>query len=306
MGAQQPTTGAGVLKRILAAFAASTLMAVGLADSTPAAAAKPNPVPGHLVPGDPAAAKTKTLAGTNYWYAGAWDVTSPTANKYYSASGVLTVDNPWTDVAAGDHSLAEVAIWTGSGANRQIVEIGWCAGCTNDRIGDTATRLFVYAWRNGVGSGYNPADFIPYCAEPGTCAVPGDILTGDPTTWTGTSLPGARQFQIQQTDSAWWFAYDGKWIGSIPNTWWTSVGATFTAGSIADFFGEVASDNSPTCTDMGNANLAGAAPASAYFTTVQVNGANPTTFVGHGTDASKYSWAVTQPRSVRYGGPSSC
>jgi hypothetical protein len=243
-----------------------------------------------------------------YYYAGAWQLTSPVADTFWSAVGNATVNNPWVGgtPGVGAHSLNEIAVWNGSGSTRNIVEIGWCVNCKND--GDMSTRLFVYAWRNGVpiGSYYNaPGAFTPYCAVPGTCAVPGDILTGNSTTWNGTSLSGTKTFQIQQTNNGWWFAYDGKWIGSIPNTWWTSVGATFTAGSIADFFGEVATQDVPNCDDMGN-SLHASSSSSAYWTTVQVNAANPTSFTAHQTNSSMYSAAVTPPRSVRYGGGGLC
>lgn len=257
-------------------------------------------VAGSLVAASPAHA-----SGSTYWYAGAREISA--TDVYWSISGQATVVNPYTDVANDDHSVMELTVWNDNGNGRNIMEVGWVTNMLAN--GDYSTKLFVGVWRKGVFAGYNPSGvYVPSCPVT-PCTAAGSTLVGSSgTPGTGTSI-GNKQFQIQQTNSAWWVAYDGKWIGKVDNTYWSSVGETFTAGKVVDAFGEVASNlASSPCTDMGSGVLA-TSSAGAYWTVVQFNNANPTSWALHVTEpspATHYNGVIVAPRSVRIGGPGWC
>ena len=132
----------------------------------------------------PASASTNAY----YFYAGG-EQTGVTAT---SLSANLSVESPYTDTWAYDHSVAEIAIEDGTG---NTIEVGWVTNW--NASGNTDTKLFTFAWRNnaelGWGTGTPGSGFVPYCStSPCTSKQNLDVLL----TSGGTPLP-SKNFTIQ-------------------------------------------------------------------------------------------------------------
>jgi hypothetical protein len=217
-----------------------------------------------------------------------------------------------------DHSLAELAVIRGTGSGRQIVEVGWAVE-PGVFTGSNwyKTHFFVYHWINGVGQGYG-TNFVRYTGTNASPIGPGDLITI-------TSPATAHSYGLQYnsaspTGGAWWVSYDGKWVGYFPSTLWTSASptATFVQGQYMQAFGEVASLDNATCSNMGNtvAGSGGSGAGAAYIGSVsyastttpsmiplvQFNGVNQS------LTNSQYSmsWPNNPGRTAFYGGPGAC
>jgi hypothetical protein len=201
----------------------------------------------------------------------------------------LLIGNPYKPSTEA-HTLAEIAVEDSSG--RQIVEVGW----TRDAItyADANPRLFVSRWVNGGFGGYNSGGWVN-AVDCSPCAG------GDISAAVGTS----RSFAIQHfgaPTSAWWVAYDNRWLGAFPDSVWASP--TFTKGAFVQAFGEVASTvTSKPCTDMGTGVFSrGNAATATGFDLVNGNvaaGWNVTIQ----TDAAAYTVTQTSETAMRFGGP---
>ncbi|RZU53913.1 uncharacterized protein DUF239 [Krasilnikovia cinnamomea] len=193
----------------------------------------------------------------------------------------FTIAKP--ELAAGDyHTLAEMSVQSLDGAH--IVEVGWNVDRTVN--GDSDPHLFVYHWVNHQETCYNACGFVQYSQN----ITPGDTLP------QGVS----KQFGIQHYNGAWWIAYDTEWVGYFPDSLW---GGQFTLTGTVQYFGEVASPNSQTCTDMGNGLPASNASAArigsvSFLSPLDVN-------LSTYAVPSLYTVAQLSNRTFRYGGPGS-
>jgi hypothetical protein len=143
------------------------------------------------------------------------------------ASAVLPQAHPKLDPPAVGHSLAEVAVQ--SAGQQQVVEVGWTVDSAE---GDLRPHLFVFAWVNGKGLGYDCCGYV----QTSHTWAPGDHVK-----------PGvSARYSIRQSHGQWWISYRGQRIGYYPDSLWQGH---FTHGVVSQAFGEVAS-NGRTGTQM--------------------------------------------------------
>jgi hypothetical protein len=222
---------------------------------------------------------------THYFYAGKIQVKTA-----IGAFASLSQHKP--NLALSDsHTLAELAVQSADG--KQIVEVGW----TVDRIvnkNDSNPHLFVFHWVNGKETCYNGCGFV----QVSTTRYPGMPVKV-------TSSP--QQVAIKYFKGNWWVLYQNEWIGYFPGSLWNSQ---FTQVGMTQWFGEVASSQSQTCTDMGNGKF-GTAPNSAFFRDMRLL-ISPTqsepakTLPGKITIPSYYNQQSSKGSSFYYGGPGGC
>lgn len=250
-----------MIRKFIAALAAVALAGAALSGPAQAAPVKPGGTIQKPVAGAGSAAR---LFGTpEFRYAG---------GKQFSITGhdgirsTMTIEQPYLDTA-DYHSLMELAAIksivpsTGGAAQRNIVEIGW----TVDRAlngGSAVPHLFVFAWKNGVGLGYNAAGGF---VDNGTCGTnAGASLSADVGTQKGFIL----QYRTVAGGAAvegWWAWHgnsafsSGCWVGHWPATIWTTGVPTvtgFTGPGEAHWFGETVVDSAGAkCSDMGDGTL---------------------------------------------------
>ena len=197
-------------------------------------------------PPSPAAAAAQATEDdkTKYFYAG--------ARQHGETDGSwanLHIAKP--EVAQDDHSLAEIAVQSADGD--QTVEVGW----TVDRSvnNDADPHLFVFHWRDDVPGCYNACGFVQVSKN----IKPGDTLP----------LDAYKRFGIQHFDGVWWVAYNSEYIGYFPDKLWDGK---YTRAGLVQWFGEVASDSSAPCTDMGNGTTGLSELAIRFGTVTQKNG----------------------------------
>jgi hypothetical protein len=196
------------------------------------------------------------------------------------AAANLTIASP--KVQPGDwHSLAEIAVQSLDG--QQVIEVGW----TVDRLvndGSDDPHLFVFNWIDGGPQCYNGCGYIP---AKGASIKPGDTLP-----------LGFKNFGIQHIGDGWWIAYDTEWIGMFPDSNWK--GGYTRAGQV-QYYGEVASSDPTTCTQMGNGNSPETSAAARFGSVVYVDGP-PVNLAVRSTNESLYSTNRLNDRTFRYGG----
>jgi hypothetical protein len=153
-------------------------------------------------------------AGTSFSWVGSYYAT-----RTPGASALLPQADPKLASPAPGHSLAELAVQ--SAGQQQTVEVGW----TVDRAeGDLRPHLFVFAWVNGQGLGYDCCGYV----QTGRTWAPGDHVQ-----------PGvSAQYGIRQDNGKWWISYRGQRIGYYPDSRWHGH---FTRALVSQAFGEVAS-----------------------------------------------------------------
>jgi hypothetical protein len=153
----------------------------------------------------------------------------------------LTVENPTVDAThdGTGHSLAELAVFSADRKDR--IEVGWRKPLSG------STSLFVYHAVNNVPMGYNLCtDYAPEPFNAGA-AIP-LALHGE------TSPP---RFQIVHSGSAWWIAFNLKWVCHFPDSTWTAAGRTFVKVEQVQAYAEVATTGTATpCSNMGDDQLA--------------------------------------------------
>ena len=187
------------------------------------------------------------------------------------------------------HTLAELAVQ--SADSNQIVEVGWNVDPSVN--GDTDPHLFVYHWINGAETCYNACGFVQSSAT----VKPGATLT----------YGVAKRFGIQFSAGAWWISFDSEFIGSFPETLWTSQGvASFNRTGFVQTFGEVAASSTAPCTQMGNGLLGTNAAAAVLGSISYTNG--PTVALTVKSNSDVYAVNALSTRTFQYGGPgaSSC
>lgn len=192
-------------------------------------------------------ASTSQSAATRFSWVGAYyAATTP------GASAVLPQADPTLATPAGaGHSLAEITVQ--SAGQQQVVEVGWTV---DGAQGDLLPHLFVFAWVNGKGLGYDCCGYV----QTGRTWAPGDHVK-----------PGiSAQYGIMQQGGKWWISYQGHRIGYYPDSLWHG---RFTSGKVSQAFGEVASNgragtqmiNGRTDRKITNFHLVGARSPAAVF-----------------------------------------
>lgn len=194
--------------------------------------------------------KRKDPAGSFYKYAvGKQTLTTPSTG----VASILTVSKPYINPTYDWHNLVELAVQ--SADEQQAVEIG--AIRQQATYGDNNVHLFVYHWVNGVETCYDGCGYVDYSTNT--------------TTYAGMSLESMLQtektFGIERTATAWWFSFDGQWIGSMPDTIWSGASpsvTTFKQVNVFQGFGEaLAGTDTASCMDLGTGPAPAAPPAMA-------------------------------------------
>jgi Neprosin len=239
-----------------------------------------------------------------YAWAGGYADFITISNNVKSITGQVTVSRPIVRRQINSielaHSLAEIAALDTNGAN--IAEVGWIV--YDD---DPNPRLFVFYWVDGLNKctgirHYRCSTFV----STHSTIVPDMVLP------VGAQVT----FGITHVDSGltagWHFLYNGTDFGYIPDSVWTVNGRPhpFTSMRAAQWFGEVSSQNSAFCSQMGSGFFA-SDPSANAFTLAQytVLGQAPVnTFFSAPTQTqpSKYTAAITGALNrapVRFGGP---
>jgi hypothetical protein len=189
---------------------------------------------------------TSASAGRYFWVGADYVASTP------GASAILPQAQPrLASPGDGGHSLAELTVQ--ADGQRQTVEVGWTVDSAQ---GDLRPHLFVFAWVNGKGLGYDCCGYV----QTGRTWAPGDHVK-----------PGASaEYGIRQSGGKWWISYQGHRIGYYPDSLWHG---RFTRGMVSQAFGEVAS-NGRTGTQMidgqvneriTNFRLLGARTPSAHY-----------------------------------------
>lgn len=237
----------------------------------------------------------KAPAGTYYKYAVGNQVLSTPST---GVSAILNVTKPYVNPTYDWHTLTELSAQSDDG---QIVEVGW----TRDQYtyGDNNVHLFVYHWVNGTPTCYDGCGWVDYSANT--------------TSYAGMSLENVLQttkvFAIERTATAWWIGYDGQWIGSFPDTIWSSATPSvtnFNQVEVFQGFGEVAAGtNTSSCADMGAGPTpiaAGSAGAN-RVASVTYSG-RPTSEVNLSLSQTASQWPVASvtSRTFAYGGGGYC
>ena len=160
-------------------------------------------------------ASTAQSATTSFSWVGAYyAATTP------GASAVLPQADPTLATPAVPVIVAEITVQ--SAGQQQVVEVGWTV---DGAQGDLLPHLFVFAWVNGKGLGYDCCGYV----QTGRTWAPGDHVK-----------PGiSAQYGIMQQGGKWWISYQGHRIGYYPNSLWHG---RFTSGKVSQAFGEVASN----------------------------------------------------------------
>ncbi len=276
-----------MIKKLLASMTISALALLGF--QAPALAATKPVVPSH------AGGSANSRLALTYYYATANQTSiSPAVTEL--AANFDIVNNT---VAAGEyHSLAEMTVQN----SNNIIELG--INNNPGLYGDTNTHIFVGSWVNGVFKGYNNAAGSGWVdCSTGTCSPTdaGGSIQAD----VGT----LQQLGWLHTGGKWWAAYKGQYIGYYPDSHWTN---TFTSGNTVQVFGEVATNGTGPCTNLGNGSLPTSSSGS-RINSVTYNGSTgatptPSLSIATITNSSYYNlvYSGTSVRSVRYGGPGAC
>jgi hypothetical protein len=191
---------------------------------------------------------TPALAATTYHYAVGSQVL-PAGTVADGAAVNITVESPLvsTNDGANAHSIGELIVQSDNLIN--AVEVGWRKGAGAGQV----PKLFVYHRINGVGQGYN--NCTDYAPEPVNAGA-------DLSAWVGAAA--SPRFQITATATAWWIAFNAKWVCHIPISQWTNAGVNnFAKASVVQAYGEVASTSrAKPCSDMGNGQAASSGTAA--------------------------------------------
>lgn len=200
----------------------------------------------NTIKGKPGLAKQTTsakvagsaaLLTTNYFYnVGRQTLTAPDFSTGMTAN--FRIQKPYVD-SLSYHSLAEIALQ--SADSQQIVEAGW--NVDPGLYGDSNPHIFVGSWVNNVFKGYNASNvnWVDYASNAQNAGA--SILA---------DVDLSKTMNIQVSAGNWWVSYNGAWLGYFKGSQWTAAGVTFDKGYVHQWFGEVASQETTPCADMGN------------------------------------------------------
>jgi hypothetical protein len=157
----------------------------------------------------------------------------------------------------GEFSLAQGAVFRGSGIGLQTVEAGWLEYPA--KFGDPFPHLFTYYTTNGYTSmgnnvgGYNRE--VTGWVQVSTTVAPGIRLT--PTSTVGIANQREIALSVWLSGGNWWVWYINQWIGYYPGTLFATTGLRNQA-SMVGFQGEVVDETTfiATSTDMGSGKFA--------------------------------------------------
>jgi hypothetical protein len=159
------------------------------------------------------------------------------------------------DATDSGHSLGQLWVVDRRGpACTSSVEIGWTV--SPEQYGDLQPHLFVYAWDCGVGLGYVGQSSIPWVQR-------SHVIAPNAVLGHGRSL---HRYGVELRGGAWWFSYDGRWLGYIPSSAWVRrFPSVITETEVG---GEVAVPGYGACTTMGNEGRYGTDPRAALVSGV--------------------------------------
>lgn len=309
-----------MLKRIAVLFAGLALVVTGLTapalahpsakPTAPHATALDKPTTGFTAPkGAPTGGTTVqsfTACGSPsvcYSYVGGMQTVSNVG-----VAGTIDIGCPFV-YSADYHSLGEVTSIRDDGSGvRQIVELGW------RKTSAGTCQLFVYAWKNGVGLGYNGGGYVDYA--PNT------------TVYAGMTVTAGQRMSLRITydaatpsGGAWWMWVDpdgsgptaGDWIGYYPQSVWSGLSTAFTTANQIQGFFELASSVVESRSDMGDgyqgSGGSGASPAPAVLGSVSygtATGVYANATLGYyviPTGSTKWTQNTPSVRTFYGGGP---
>lgn len=204
----------------------------------------------------------------------------------------MAVKRPtYVSTGGSGHTLDELAVQGGPG-DGNIIELGW--NVSSDQYGDTNTHLFVFHWKDWVGTCYDGCGWQQY---------------------SGTYFPGmslnnivGREVYIGYVyyQGNWWAWFDNQWLGYFPGSEWSGA---YTKSELLQWFGEVSSSNGiPPTTDMGNGLFPASASAATNYTLCDVDAHAWVCWYRdmqslHATKPADYDISRTGFGRVRYGGP---
>lgn len=243
--------------------------------------------PALLSPNPPPACDGVPSFGSCYYYG------SAAFTRTADGGGMTMAIKRPTYVSTGGsgHTLDELAVQGGPG-NGNIIELGW--NVSSDQYGDTNTHLFVFHWKDWVGTCYDGCGWQQY---------------------SGTYFPGMSLNKIVGREvyigyvyyqGNWWAWFDNQWLGYFPGSEWSGA---YTKSELIQWFGEVSSSNGvPPQTDMGDGLFPASASAATNYTLCDVDAHAWVCWYRdmqslHATKPADYDISRTGFGRVRYGGP---
>ncbi len=240
-----------------------------------------------LRPDPPPACDGVAWFGSCYYYGSA--AFSRTAD---GGGMTMAIERPtYVGTGGSGHTLDELAVQGGPG-NGNIIELGW--NVSSDQYGDTNTHLFVFHWKNWVGTCYDGCGWQQY---------------------SGTYFPGmslnnivGREVYIGYVfyQGNWWAWFDNQWLGYFPGSEWSGA---YTRSELLQWFGEVSSSNGiPPRTDMGDGLFPANPSAATNYTLCDVDARAWVCWYRDmqslsATRPADYDISRTGFGRVRYGGP---
>ena len=199
------------------------------------------------------------------------------------AFGTFTVKKPLV-VQSTEISKAAVQSLGAFGGNS--VEVGWRVD--PGLFGDRLPHLYVGHSVHSIVQCPDACGFRQFDAN----LRPGAVLTVD----------SVHQFEIEQFQGNWWIGDGPTWIGFFPNSLFNNE---FVQAGSTQWMGTVLVDGSLSCTEMGNGKFASDSTA-ATITNVGYFAGPAVSISTVAQDPNRYSAAVFNGSSLRFGGPGAC
>jgi hypothetical protein len=216
--------------------------------------------------------------GSCFSYVAGSDTTTATGAAVTMLQAAPTLDGS----QPGGHSLQELALQNSD--QTSTVEVGWTVDPQLD--GDSLPHLFVYHWVNGQESCYNGCGFVQVSGSvrPGMEVAPGVAAT----------------YAVLYSGGNWWVYYNNQAVGYFPGSLW---GGSYTSAQLVTAFGEVASADPVSCTQMGDGRF-GSSSGSSWIGGFQLFGSSDApSFTVTATDPGEYDAGSATATSFHLGGP---
>lgn len=222
------------------------------------------------------------------WFGSCFSYVSGRQNTTATGASVTMYQAAPGGVSADGHSLQELALQSsGDTTVANTIEVGWTVDPGTN--GDYQPHLFVFHWVDGQGTCYNGCGFVQVSStvRAGMALTPGT---------SGT-------FALVDYSGNWWAYYNNVPFGYFPGSLW---GGAFTAAHSVSAFGEIAADNAPSCTDMGDGAY-GSSGGSSWISNYQLYGSSSQPyFTVKVTDPYYYNSGSVTATSFSLGGPGAC
>ena len=220
--------------------------------------------------------------GACYYWASASDIRNDQGGGL-----TMTIENP--SVTGAGHSLEEMSVQAGTNYDN-IVEVGSIVFS-----GTTGPQLFVFHWVNGTPTCYDGCGYQQYS----NTYYPGMDLSS----MVGQSVYNGYVYY----KGNWWVWFNDQWLGYFSGSLWDGQ---FQSSQQVQWFGEVAAEQYPPLTQMGNGLLASNPKAAPMSTLCDVNAAAWRCFYYNQqslfeSDAEFYTIEDTGFGAIRLGGPDS-